>query len=216
MTDTIPALTIWQPYVAGVLHGDGWCTDLSLGLRVKDHDFCETFAEGVAQISEVRLTPKPDERGYWLVRASNRSGRFSGLRTYEPRDNDELGCWLKGLFDREGNAQLWHMRGNSYHRRVAIYSTAAETLARAAEYMDWLDIPHSLRPTTNSASHKGKKLVLELRVVRQDGFARFTEMVGSSIARKALALSAIVQSYQPAGWQRRNWERAIAARWGTI
>lgn len=210
------ALTIWQPYVAGVLHGDGWCTDKTLGLRVKDGDFAALFAEAVNAIAGTALRPITDERGYWLVRAGNRSGRFSVLKGYSPTDNDELGSWLRGLFDSEGNAQLWFNPKNgpaSYHRRVALYSTDVGTLARASEYLTWLEVPHSIRETINSVSHIGSKTVHELRVVRREGFSRFVEMVGSSIVRKQSTLAAIVASYQPPGWQARNWEKAVAARW---
>ena len=211
------SLTVWQPYLAGVLHGDGWCTQKTLGLRVKDRDFAEAFAEGVRHVFGVTLEPKPDERGYWLVRASNRTGRFDGLREYEPTDNDELGSWVRGLFDSEGNAQLWLNEAAgpaSYHRRVAMYSTNIETLQRAAKFLAWLDVSCSIRPTKNSSSHKGTKTVHELRVVRQNGFARFLEMVGSSIQRKQRTLIAISGSYQAPGWQARNWSKAVAARWG--
>ena len=213
-------LTIWQPflsrpYVAGVLHGDGWCTSKTLGLRCKDADFAETFAGAVNDICGTQLSPATDERGYSLVRTSNRRGRFNRLRAHQPTDNDELGWWLRGLFDSEGNAQLWLNKAAgpaSFHRRVASHSTGLPTLERAAEYLDWLDVPNGIRATRNSATHKGTKTVFELRMLRQEGFSRFAEMVGSSIARKRANLEAIVASYQPAGWQARNWQKAVLAR----
>lgn len=194
------ALTIWQPYIAGVLHGDGWCTGRTLGLRSKDADFAATFAEGVNATCGTGATARLDERGYWLVRLRNRSGRFDRLRRYEPTDNDELGSWLRGLFDSEGNAQLWLNTRNgphSYHRRVAFYSTEIRTLWRAAEFLDWLEIPNSIRATTNSASHKGRRTVFELRVCRRAGFTAFSTVVGSSIQRKQDRLAAIASSYLP-------------------
>lgn len=209
------ALTVWQPCLAGVLHGDGWCTELSLGLRCKDGDFSEAFATGVNTLFGTALLPRRDERNYWLVRAGNKSGKFSTLKSYEPRDNDEVSSWLRGLFDSEGNAQFSvSSRGeNSFYRRVAIYSTARGTIDRAAEFLDWLDVPHSIRATKNSSSHLGSKTVFELRMTRQDGFRRFLEMVGSNIERKHDALVKIVSSYQDEGWQARNWQKAVAARW---
>ena len=167
------ALTIWQPYLAGVLHGDGWCTGLTIGLRCKDRDFAETFAEGMNAVFELRVVAKKDSRGYWLIRLGNRSGRFDALRAYEPTDNDELTSWLRGLFDSEGNAQLWlypRRGGNAYHRRIAFYSTELRTLDRALEYLSWLEVSATIRATKNSASHKGDKTVFELRIVRRDGF----------------------------------------------
>lgn len=209
------ALTIWQPYVAGVLHGDGWCTSKTLGLRVKDHDFALTFAECLRALCG-SVTPERDERGYWLIRRRNGSGRFNRLRNYRPTDNDEVGCWLRGLFDSEGNAQLWFNPKNgpaSFHRRVAFYSTEMHTLERASQYLEWLEVPHSIRTTRNSVTHLGTKTVFELRVIRQEGFARFLEMVGSSIGRKQATLEAIVNSYQPPGYQARNWRKAVVSRY---
>jgi hypothetical protein len=224
MTERIPAITLWQPsivdmcrpYVAGVLHGDGWCTKLTLGLRVKDRDFAECFASAVRAATGVVLTVAPDERRYWLTRSGNKTGRFSALRAYAPTDDDELGWWLRGLFDSEGNAQINPCKGgpNCYSRRIAIYSTNMETLIKAAGYMEWLSIPHLIRPTKNSATHMGTKVVHELRVLRQAGFARFAEMVGSNIGRKRDAIAGIVDTYQPPGWQARVWQKAVEARWG--
>ena len=211
-----PVEGLWRPYLAGVLHGDGWCSPLTLGLRVKDRDFAETFCQGLQVICGLPAKPRRDERGYWLVRLGNKSGRFNDLRSYEPRDNDELALWLRGLFDSEGNAQLWlnaKVGPNSYSRRIAIYSTDKDTLERAATFMEWLEIAHSIRPVKPSAGHKGRKPVYELRVCRREGFTRFAEFVGSSIARKQSTISAIVATYQPPGWQARNLETARLARW---
>jgi hypothetical protein len=192
------ALTVWQPYLAGVLHGDGWCTPLTLGLRVKDRVFADVFAQAINALFDLSISPKLDERGYWLVRARNKSGRFDGLRDHEPTDNDELSSWLRGLFDSEGNAQLWlnTAKGpHSYHRRIAFYSTVPGTLIRASDYLDWLEVPNSIRPTKNSLSHKGTKTVWELRVLRREGFQRFAEMVGATDPRKAGRVAAIARSY---------------------
>lgn len=210
------ALSVWQPqaYLAGVLHGDGWCTDLTLGLRCKDLDFSETFAAALNDACGTQVKPKRDERGYWLIRQGNKSGRFSHLKAFEPSDNDHLSAWLRGLFDSEGNAQLWHMKASSFHRRIAIYSTSMSTIERAAEFLDWLDVPHSIRATRKSRTSKGTKTVFELRMVRKEGFERFRTMVGSSIARKEATIRAITESYQPEGWQARNWAKAVKARWG--
>lgn len=216
------ALTIWQPslqdmarpYAAGVLHGDAWCTRLTIGLRVKDLDFAECFAVAVSAATSIVVRLGVDERGYWLMRAGNKSGRFNSLRGYEPCDNDELGWWLRGLFDSEGNAQLTPSKAgpNSFSRRIAIYSTNLHTLGRAADYMDALEIPNLIRSTRNSEGHKGTKIVHELRVLRREGFSRFAEMVGSNICRKRETIARIVSTYQPKGWQARNWQRAVEAR----
>lgn len=193
------AVTLWQPYLAGVLHGDAWCTALTIGLRAKDRDFVEAFAEGFNFVTGIAITPKTDERGYWLVRSGNKSGRFDALRAYDPVGNDEVASWLRGLFDSEGNAQILalpHVGPNSFHRRIAIYSTNRVTIAKAAEYLERLNISNTSADTKSSASHKGSKIVVELRITRRDGFVRFAELVGSSIARKTEKMTRIVGTYQ--------------------
>ena len=191
--------TSWHAYVAGVLHGDAWLTPLTIGLRVKDRGFADAFAIGVNEICRTALQAKTDERGYWLVRGGNKSGRFNGLKQFEPANNDDLSSWLRGLFDSEGNAQLWlneKMGPHSYHRRIAMYSTELPTLELAGEFMEWLEIPHSFRSTKNSAGHFGTKEVWELRVTRREGFLRFADMVGATDPRKQDRIDAIARSYR--------------------
>jgi hypothetical protein len=205
-----------RPYIAGVLHGDGWCTGLTLGLRVKDHDFAKCFSEALFAEHGKLYSPKTDERGYWIIRTSNKTGRFSHLRQYEPNDIDEVIWWLRGLFDSEGNAQLTprtKQGPNSYSRRIAMYSTNVDTLKKAEEFMEWLEVPCLIRATRSSSSHKGSKTVFELRVLRREGFERFARVVGTNIQRKHQVIEKIVASYQPHGWQAKNWEKAMMSRW---
>ncbi len=189
-----------RPYLAGVLHGDGWCTDRTIGLRAKDRDFVSAFRVALFVSTGKRANLLPDGTRYWRCRASNSTGRFSGLRSYEPADSDEVGWWLRGLFDSDGNAQITPVRGRprSFSRRVAIYSTTRSKLERAVEYLGWLSIPAIIRETKNSTTHRGDRLVYELRILRREGFERFADMVGSCIARKRDRLAKIVSTYQPA------------------
>jgi hypothetical protein len=186
-------------YLAGVLHGDGWCTALTIGLRCKDEEFSRAFAGALVNACGIQLEPRLDERGYWLVRTSNKTGRYNHLRPYEPTGDAEYAAWLRGLFDSEGNAQLTKAKNseNAWARRVAFYSTNTDTLDRAGAYLTALSIDW-LRYTMNpSKGHKGDKPVYELRVgVNRENFARFAAAVGSSIARKQKVLDAIPRSYQ--------------------
>lgn len=201
------ALTVWRErqarsYIAGVLHGDGWLTALTIGLRCKDEDFARAFADAVNSVYGFRLIPCLDERGYWLARSSNKRSHFAGAKDHDPTTAIEQTAWLRGLFDSEGNAQLLAKpaRGpNSYHRRVAFYSTEPATLTKASGYLTALGILHTRRSTTNSASHKGTKTVEELRITRKDSFAMFADVVSSSINRKRVSLYSIVGSYAPPG-----------------
>jgi len=210
------AISLWQAYLAGALHGDAWCTNSSFGLRVKDRDFADAFVLALNSVTGTQISVLQDERGYWTVRASNATGRFSSLRKYLPHDDDERSAWLRGMFDSGGNAQLWHMphvSPNSHHRRVAFYSTSTETLRIVGEHLRSLTIPFTIRSTSNSISHKGSKTVFELRVVRKEGFTKFARLVGSSIGRKNDRLQAIIAAYDKSeGFSSRGGILGSAAR----
>jgi hypothetical protein len=185
-------------YLGGVVSGDGWCSALTLGLRVSDEDFADAFAMALKTAFSVTACPRRDERGYWLTRISNKTGRFDCLRDIEPSGLDGMAAWVRGLFDSEGNAtlRLNGMSKNSYGRRVAIYSTVKATLLRAAEYLYSLGMFTILRQTNNSAGHKGNLIVYELSLRGGiDNYRMFALLVGSSISRKQSVLAALPQSY---------------------
>jgi len=190
-------------YVAGVLLGDGWCTEGphgAIGLRVSDADFASTFAVALELATGSLTRPYHDERGYWSVRNQNHAGRFSHLKGYEPQTDEECAAWLRGLFDSEGNAQLRIKPGvgpNSYGRRVAMYSTNTETLRRAQTYLERLAITSVIRPQKHSDGHKGTLPLFELSLDQsRENFLRFAWLVGSSIARKRDVLMALPLSYR--------------------
>lgn len=184
-------------YLSGVIHGDGWLTG-ELALRVADRDFADTFAFQIEVAFGLPGEPRKDERGYWLIRRSNQSGRFNSIRAFQAETNAERAYWLRGLFDSEGNANVHRVKGgpNCWVRRIAMYSTAIDTLHRARSYLDYLGIPTYLRPTKNSAGHKGTKIVHELSLRSSVGnYGKFRDIIGSSIARKRKTMDEIVSSY---------------------
>lgn len=204
-------------YIAGVLHGDGWCTELTIGLRCADHDFASTFALALNTATGTILVPRFVEGRFWSVRSGNKSGRFDHLKDFQPRTAAEQAAWVRGLFDSEGNAQARPIgkppRMNSIHRRVSMYSTEPGTLERAANYMANLGIETALRKTKNSAGHLGSKVVLELRVRRRSGFKLFHELIGSSIARKRRAIETAATSYlDPTAVARANQLKGAATK----
>jgi hypothetical protein len=195
-----PLDAVAAAYVAGVLHGDGYYTGNGavIGLRVKDEEFVRAFAAAVRRA----FGTGPNcvfSGGYWSARL-RRKGWFGGLRALEPLGPEQIGAWLRGMFDSEGNAQVGQMgRKPRYaYRRVAMYSTDRATLDRCARYLDALGIPHTLTDTkaNQRAGHIGTKPVLELRVRgSRENYRRFLDAVGTTIPRKRLALERIVSSY---------------------
>ena len=216
-TVKLPAITLWQPYLAGVLCGDGWCTRHSIGLRCADAEFADAFSASLRAGMGVSVDPRLDERGYWLVRSGNGSGRFDGLDLYEPDSHAEIGAWLRGYFDSEGNAQLIHqpqVSPRAFWRRVSFYSTDRPLLARAVNFLDRLELPSApMRVMKNTEGHMGSRPVYEIRIRHsRERFARFARLVGSSITRKSATLEAIVDSYQPPGHHARAQAKSAAAR----
>lgn len=178
------SLTVRQPYayLAGVLRGDGWLNS-SLCLRVADRDFAETFAATIRNGYGCTAKVNIDERGYFLVRR-NSAGRFEHLRTLIPESSEARAAWLRGYFDSEGNAQLTPLptQGDrSFGRRVSFADLGFATR--------W----STLKP---SKGHIGTLPVheLALRGSKQQ-YARFAELISSSIARKRIALGQIAESY---------------------
>ncbi|MNW37047.1 hypothetical protein D3C74_140780 [compost metagenome] len=185
-------------YINGVLHGNGWCKQ-ALSLRVKDYDFCKTFVDSVNRVLNKSFVPKTDERGFWLFRTSNRTGKLNYLLTYEPKGKLEFASWLKGLFDSEGNFQLTKIKGkNSFNRRIATYCTDLPTLEKAKFYLSELGIISEIKETKNSSTHIGTKVVYELRLKQSKyNYSLFSEYVGSSLERNRLTLHNIINSYVP-------------------
>src|SRR6266516_302783 len=192
-----PSTSELEAYLAGVIKGDGSCTDY-IRLGVADLDFAQAFADAIKQVFHVSVTPRKDKRGYWHAKTCNYTGKFSYLLTFEPTTLTENAQWLRGMFDSEGNAQIHKLsRGeNCYGRRVAMYSTMLQTLERACEYLSSLGIKSCIRTTKNSPGHKGTKTVYELSLLSgKVNFDRFRVLVGTSLARKQERLDAIVASY---------------------
>lgn len=201
------ALTVQQQYayLAGVLKGDGWISSGHgrspngyLCLRVADRDFADTFAAAITQAFGVPASVRRDERGYWLCRKYNGHQRFSALAWFTPDTDDERRAWLRSLFDSEGNAQLTPLKrgARSFGRRVAIYSTDKATLACAAWDLALLEIQTRTTLHSSSAGHLGTKPVYQLAVVPgPEQYARFRDLIGSSISRKQMTLEAIANSY---------------------
>lgn len=192
------ALTLWQAYLAGVLHGDGWCTDLTIGLRCKDHDFSAEFCLALENVFGIDRQPRRDERGYWLVRLRNSSGRFSHAKAFEPQTLEERAAWVRGFFDSEGNAQVLEQpkRGpRSIHRRISVCSTEVATIERVRGHFAALGIEVFYYVDRLRKGSKGKKPLHILCVKRRESFVRFATLVGSSIERKRKRLDRIAGSY---------------------
>lgn len=198
MEGVMDLLSLWRPYLAGVLHGDGWLGTSGLGLRVADKEFSESFVEALRVGFGFRGSTRLDERGYWLVRIPRRPERFTSLLTFEPSTNPERAAWLRGYFDSEGNVEIHRstISAHAIHRRVAMFSTCVPTLIRAGEMAAHIGIDTRIRPHHCGPGHKGSKTVYALHVKGHRDIAMFAQTVGSSITRKQSKLDQIVAHYQ--------------------
>ncbi|MDD4874310.1 MAG: LAGLIDADG family homing endonuclease [Dehalococcoidales bacterium] len=190
----------YTAYISGVLAGDGWCTT-NLGLHVKDEDFIREFSHAIKEAFGYDTKPRIEGK-YWKVTKGNYDGKFNWLHGYEPETIEGYKAWLRGFFDSEGNAQL-HRIGttpNSVQRRISMYSTNIETMNKSVKYFTALDIKTTLRPTKNSISHLGSKVVYELRInAGIQNYRQFSNLVGSSLRRKREVINEIISSYQNKG-----------------
>lgn len=165
---------------------------------------------------ESTAPPRRDERGYWLLRTSNKRDIYTGLLTFVPSSDPERQAWLRGMFDSEGNTQLLHQPKVSpaaFKRRVAFYNTdpeIVENLTIHLEALDFKTIRYIQKPGRN---HFGTKPVIEIRLSNsREAFSRFAIEIGSSIARKQIVLDAIPGSYQPPGHHARAGRKGVATR----
>lgn len=203
-------------YIAGALHGDAWCSTLTIGLRAKDEDFVVEFTRCLNHIAGTTFKPKP-EGPYFVVRTGNKTGHFSLLKRYRPTGDREHGLWLRGLFDSEGNAQLLarpKTSVNSYGRRIAIYNTELESLKTASLYLARLEIKSYIWPLKKH-SPRAKKQLYELKIrASAENFSKFNERVSSTIKRKRFVLEALPLSYSadPAADCRSRQTRGARAR----
>lgn len=202
-------------YLAGVVRGDAWCTT-TLGLRVADADFAVAFAAAIWDAFGVTTRARLDERGYWLVRVRNTTGRFDVLRSFQPSTTDEWSSWLRGMFDSEGNASLRRqltVSPNAFGRRVAFFSTDLDTLSMVERGLQVIGVFCRSTRWNCGPGHKGTRPVhaVEVRGGREN-YLRFGRSVGSSIRRKAETLEAIPRSYQPPGHHARMQLRGVATR----
>lgn len=202
-----------KAYMAGVLFGDGYCTDKGFGVTAADKDFVQAFAEAAFRVYGVKPTVGY-ERTYWRFFKKNLSGKFSLAKSYEPITLDEKSAWLRGFFDSEGNAQLaLNVGARGYtHRRVSFYSTEISTILKAESYLNDLSISTRWRATKNSEGHIGSKVVYELALRKKEDFRRFTALVGSSIKRKQDALDAISISFDETDYVRIAQKKGAATK----
>lgn len=204
-------------YIAGVIAGDGWCSENAIGLKAADRDFVESFIDALAVACEVEPNVRCEENKYWLTNLSNASGRFNFLNAFEPETLKEKGQWVRGFFDSDGNANLTpsNNSSNAWSRRVAIYKTERFKLERAKMLLSELGIPSRLRATKAhlQESHFGDQVVYELRLKSsKKNYRRFATLVGSSIARKREILEAIPESYAKPGFERRAQAKGAATK----
>jgi hypothetical protein len=207
-------------YLAGVLIGDGYLTDggLVLGLKVKDHDFATEFCRALKRTIAAEVRPTVSE-GYWRVTCRRASG-FAWLRAWLPESDAERGAWLRGFFDSEGSASIAHrpnLSPNAIERKIAMYSTAPDTLSRAEQYLQRLGIASvTTSRDGRQPGRYGTLRIYELRIrAGQAQYESFARLVGSSIQRKAVVLERLHRSYR----DRREYcalggRRGSATRWG--
>lgn len=186
-----------QAYLAGVIKGDGFCTNY-IGLLVADKDFAEAFCDAINHVFQLSVRVRQEKVKYWVVKTSNLTGKFSYLLTLKLTTQEEKASWLRGFFDSEGNVDLHKLPigERCYERRIAMYCTNIDTLNTASSHLNALGIPNYIRATKNGEGHWGSKVVYELRLrCSKENFELFRTLIGSNIARKQKVIEAIPSTY---------------------
>ena len=206
-------------YIAGVYLGDGYLTNggATIGLHVKDRDFAEAFATAIDCAFGLSVQVRQEGK-YWRARI-RRKGLFDRIPFFIPRSNVHRAYWLRGLFDSDGNAQLYRSLASpgAKNRRVAIYNTTATTIDRACRYLQYLGICCKVNETSAhlQPSHHGSAVVLELKVVGgRESFQAFAEQIGSCIDRKRRTLTAIATYEEKSEYCKRGGLASAVVRWG--
>jgi intein-encoded DNA endonuclease-like protein len=186
-----------QAYIAGVIKGDGFCTNY-IGLLVADKDFAEAFCDAINHVFQLSVRVRQENIKYWCVKTSNLTGKFSYLRTLKSTTQGEKASWLRGFFDSEGNVLIHKLPTGErcYERRIAMYNTNIDTLNTASSYLDALGMSSHIRAMKNGEGHWGTKVVYELRLrCSKENFDLFRTSIGSNIARKQKVIEAIPSTY---------------------
>jgi hypothetical protein len=202
-----------EAYVAGVVHGDGFCNVREVGLLAKDRDFVESFAIAARLVTRMPMLVRSD-REYWVARCGGANGKWKWLRHTEFSELSQMALWVRGMFDSDGNVSCRKLSNGprSYSRRVAIYKTKLERLETCNVFLKSLGIEANIRKTKNSESHYGEKLVYELGLTGSfENYSKFLTYVGSNIQRKLDGLVKVCDTYQSDLSQCRRESQAIGA-----
>lgn len=194
---------ISRAYLAGVIVGDGWCTEKSIGLHVKDKDFADAFVDAIYYGFGIKIIANYEKdnrnnKSYWRVRKCNQSGKFDDLIHFEVKTDLERRMWLRGFFDSEGNVQLrkTKMSKNSHNRRISFFNTNYDILLKSREFLNILGIKSEINSTKNTNGHLGSKTVFDLRLNGSKyNYSLFADIIGSSIGRKNILLKQLSESY---------------------
>jgi hypothetical protein len=191
-------------YILGVLKGDGFTDDNSVGMNVKDKDFALEFKHA---LEEEFGKPGKLHRydGLWRAllhsRKAVRSLRGMDYRAVGTGSTECVRAFLKGMFDSEGSVNL-HLAKGVRIRRVELYNTDIELMAFCERLLTRLGIKcrkmdlkrRAARILRGRVLPPGKCYRLSLREKRAN-FARFEQFVGFSIKRKADTLRSLIKSY---------------------
>lgn len=182
-------------YVLGVAFGDGKKRADGLHLWVRDRDFAEAFAGACESLGfKPRKYFKERERAYEVCIYSIEFGRWFKYLTYEGVkellvDDEAKKAFVRGYFDSDGCATISSI--GECKNSIKFGDPNLSLLRLVAEVCSDLGIETS---AYGPYSKNGKKDMYTLYVHAQSR-RRFSELIGSNLARKRKALEKIARFY---------------------
>ncbi len=191
-------------YVLGVLYGDGFISDSSIGLNVKDRDFALNF-KNVFEKEFGKLGKLHIYNGLWrAIFHSKKLVKFFKTLSYDiiKESSNEVKCaFLLGMFDSEGSAYFRKDYGIT-DRKLELCNTNFDLLLFCWNLLRELGIePRKINKRVRK-ERIFKERVLPLTVFyrftlkeNKENFVKFRELIGFSIKRKQDKLNIIINSY---------------------
>jgi intein-encoded DNA endonuclease-like protein len=191
-------------YILGVIYGDGYLSENSIGLNVKDKDFALTFKTSLEKFFR-KNAKLHSYNGLWCVLLHSRSAvKFLKKFDYHIIVNcsQDIKCaFLKGFYDSEGSA-YYHEKTGVRNRKIELCNTNLELLTFCKNLLQvcgikTLKIGERIRKEREIKGRKLKPTIFFRFHLAEniENLKLFKNLIGFSIMRKQKNLEKMIDSY---------------------